>query len=155
MRRVALLIVFLGAALLYPRTTLAANIPTQAGITVSCECTDSTSKAYGAAIQELLNSDPDFKALSAKSADAEGPMNIRITSKALPAEDGVARVALTVLYRHGGKFMQQTLQTCTRIPLQMNAAMLVRDVKELESEPNEIADSDAPNTNEVLTASAR
>ncbi len=155
MRRIAFLIAFVGAALLHPRTTLAEHIPAQTGINVSCDCADNIGKAYGAAVKELLTNDADFKQISTAPADAEGAMNLRITSRAMPAVDGVARVALTVFYKHGGKSMQQTIQTCTHGPLQLTAALLVRDVKQLELESDGPSGPDSGADNPILTASAR
>lgn len=155
MRRIAFLFVFVGAALLIPRTTVAENIPAQVGITVSCDCADSTGKAYGAAIKQLLSDDADLRQIRATPNDADGAMTIRVTSKALPVADGIPRVALTVLYRHGGKTMQQTIQTCTHAPLQLTAALLVHEVKQLELESDGPAGPDANTDNPILTASAR
>ncbi len=155
MRRIALLIVFVGAALLHPRTSVAENIPAQVGITVSCECADSTGKAYGAAIKQLLSDDADLKQIRSTTSDVDSAMTLRITSTAVPVSDGIPRFALTVSYKHGGKTMQQTIQTCTHAPLQLTAALLVHEVKQLEMESDGPAGPEADTDNPILTASVR
>ncbi len=150
MRRAALFVFFAAVPFFRPASVVAAPAAASVNFTVSCDCSDTTGKAYGAAIKSLLAQDSEWKQVGAEEGARTGAINIHITSTTLQPADGMPRVALSVAYTHGGRSMQQLIQTCTHVPVTLSAALLVQSVKQLEQEP-----ADAPEQGEILSASLR
>ena len=151
MRRPALLLLFAVLFLFRPAAARASD-PTVAPVdfSLSCDCADPAGQAFSAAIQTHLTKDAEFRLVGAQEAHRSGAMEIHITSTPLPPANGIARVALSIVYTHGGRSMQQSIQICTHGPLNLSAAVLVHNVKQLEAEP-----TDPQETSDILTASLR
>ncbi len=132
MRRLAFLFVSIAASLLSTRMVLAEHAPAPVGITVSCDCADTTGKAYGAAVKDLLARDAHYKQMSLEEAYGTGAIQIHILSTPLDSADGTTRVALSVVYLREGVMMHQFIQTCTHYPVDVCAASLIRALKDLE-----------------------
>jgi hypothetical protein len=94
--------------------------PERVLIQINCKCEDAGGKAYLQVLNNQLAASGKFKLVEGVDPKSETIFHLDIVSSPLAPEapGGPSRTGIAIVGKHNGATMEQSVETCNKIPLQ-------------------------------------
>ena len=97
-------------------------------LVVSCTCDDAIGKSYLSAFRTAVENDVHYHEVSSEEGRRKNAVRVSIVSKPLSGSDGTERALLSIACVHDGVTLEQTIETCSHIPVQESAQAMLQEL---------------------------